>query len=353
MKKKSIAYILWCGGFVGLCGLHRLYAGRIGSGLLWLFTAGLLGIGQLIDLLLIPEHIDIANHRYLAFAPAQVVQQQQVVVHAVAPTSAAAVDRYRELERLGDMRDKGYVTHEEFVSMKQQLFGADQAAAVVTATIPSEGLSGYLRRCRIADATFDKVFFAPNIPPNKLAGAVGSLGGRVLPEDIVVLVDDTAFGGAKEGIYITNDAIFVKEVLTPLSCFPFGSIRSIQADRNKLYINGQKIVSLTMPEKLQLNRLFHEISGYIDSTRRTSAVLIAGVVAEEAPLHVVAHTDPPEEWSDDEWFYSREGAPAAGPVSATELRRLTVAGRLSSEDLVWKAGMPAWLPLSSFATMAG
>ncbi|CBN58903.1 conserved hypothetical protein [Kamptonema sp. PCC 6506] len=42
-------------------GLHRLYNGKIGTGLLWLFTGGLLGIGQILDLLLIPSMVDEQN----------------------------------------------------------------------------------------------------------------------------------------------------------------------------------------------------------------------------------------------------------------------------------------------------
>ncbi len=43
--------------FVPVCGLQRFYAGKIGTGILWLLTFGLLGIGQLIDLILIASGV--------------------------------------------------------------------------------------------------------------------------------------------------------------------------------------------------------------------------------------------------------------------------------------------------------
>jgi TM2 domain-containing membrane protein YozV len=50
----AIAYLLWCLCFVGLAGIHRFYTGRWLTGLIWVFTWGILGIGQVIDLFLIP-----------------------------------------------------------------------------------------------------------------------------------------------------------------------------------------------------------------------------------------------------------------------------------------------------------
>jgi hypothetical protein len=44
-----------------LAGVHRLYSGKYLTGLVWLFTLGFLGIGQLIDLLLIPGMIKEKN----------------------------------------------------------------------------------------------------------------------------------------------------------------------------------------------------------------------------------------------------------------------------------------------------
>jgi ABC-type multidrug transport system ATPase subunit/ABC-type multidrug transport system permease subunit len=43
------------------------------------------------------------------------------------------------------------------------------------------------------------------------------------------------------------------------------------------------------------------------------------------------------------WFYSTDGKPPVGPVSATELRAVAKAGRLQPTDLVWKEGMAQWI----------
>jgi TM2 domain-containing membrane protein YozV len=53
-KKLATSYLLWVVGFMGFAGLHRLYNGKIVTGLLWFFTGGLLGVGQFIDLFFVP-----------------------------------------------------------------------------------------------------------------------------------------------------------------------------------------------------------------------------------------------------------------------------------------------------------
>lgn len=52
------SYVLCAVWFFGLAGLHRLYNGKIGTGLLWLFTFGVFGLGQFVDLFLIPNMVD-------------------------------------------------------------------------------------------------------------------------------------------------------------------------------------------------------------------------------------------------------------------------------------------------------
>ena len=58
---KSIGYILWIFGFTGS---HRFYYGKPISGTIWFFTLGLLGIGWIIDLFLIPSMARKADFRF-------------------------------------------------------------------------------------------------------------------------------------------------------------------------------------------------------------------------------------------------------------------------------------------------
>jgi TM2 domain-containing membrane protein YozV len=62
----ATSYILCAVWFLGLGGLHRLYNGKIGTGLLWLFTFGVFGFGQFVDLFLIPSHVDEYNLKFRA-----------------------------------------------------------------------------------------------------------------------------------------------------------------------------------------------------------------------------------------------------------------------------------------------
>ena len=58
---KVIGYLLWIFGFTGS---HRFYYGKPVTGTIWFFTLGLLGIGWLIDLFLIPSMDRQADFRF-------------------------------------------------------------------------------------------------------------------------------------------------------------------------------------------------------------------------------------------------------------------------------------------------
>ena len=58
---KTVGYLLWITGFLGA---HRFYYGKQVTGAVWFFTLGLLGIGWIIDLFLIPSMDRAADRKY-------------------------------------------------------------------------------------------------------------------------------------------------------------------------------------------------------------------------------------------------------------------------------------------------
>ena len=73
----GVAYILWAFGLMGFCGIHRFYSGKITSGLVYFFTLGFFGVGQFVDLFLIPG---MARERNI-----YLLYEDTVKAHANAP----------------------------------------------------------------------------------------------------------------------------------------------------------------------------------------------------------------------------------------------------------------------------
>lgn len=61
--REGISYGLWCTCLLGLCGVHRIYLGKYGTGILYLLTFGLFGIGQFVDLIRMRRLVADANIR--------------------------------------------------------------------------------------------------------------------------------------------------------------------------------------------------------------------------------------------------------------------------------------------------
>lgn len=60
-RNVALAYLLWVPALFGFAGLHRFYTGRWVSGIIWLLTGGLCGVGQVIDLFFMPRMVQDYN----------------------------------------------------------------------------------------------------------------------------------------------------------------------------------------------------------------------------------------------------------------------------------------------------
>ena len=87
-KDSGTAYLLWALGLCGVCGLQRFYLGQPVPGVLYLLTFGVCGVGQLIDLFLIPGEVRNAN-----LSASGNNNQQNIVVHVGNNTSEFATEK--------------------------------------------------------------------------------------------------------------------------------------------------------------------------------------------------------------------------------------------------------------------
>ena len=86
-RSTGTSFLLWLACAAGLCGIHRFYLGRPLSGLLYLFTFGLLGVGQVVDLFLLRGLVREANGgRRLVVSP----PPRRLLAAPAARTSASA-----------------------------------------------------------------------------------------------------------------------------------------------------------------------------------------------------------------------------------------------------------------------
>lgn len=62
-KEAGYAYGFMLLTLVGVAGVQHFYMGKIGRGILWLLTFGLLGVGTIVDLFTLPSQVKAVNAR--------------------------------------------------------------------------------------------------------------------------------------------------------------------------------------------------------------------------------------------------------------------------------------------------
>tara|TARA_B100000427_G_scaffold103542_1_gene85667 strand:+ start:493 stop:1275 length:783 start_codon:yes stop_codon:yes gene_type:complete len=105
--KEFIPTLLLC-LFTGVLGIHRFFAGKVGTGILMIVTLGGLGIWVLVDFII----ICFGSFRD---KEGRIIKYQRAVVIKSEGSVAA------ELEKFAELKNKGVISEEEFNKKKEEL----------------------------------------------------------------------------------------------------------------------------------------------------------------------------------------------------------------------------------------
>ena len=125
-KSKGVAYLLLI--FLGWLGVHRFYLGKVGTGILYFFTLGLLGFGLLYDLFTLGNQVDVYNlMRGNLLGGSQNNNTNNnannIVVNVPSQEKVAEKSTSEKLQELAELKDRGILSQEEFDSEKKKIIG--------------------------------------------------------------------------------------------------------------------------------------------------------------------------------------------------------------------------------------
>mgnify|MGYP001031480865 CR=1 FL=1 len=151
----------------------------------------------------------------------------------------------------------------------------------------------------------ERVFVKPNIPPKKLQGALASYGGTLTADDVLILIDDTLFGGAKEGLLFGRETFTMKGLMDSPRLFFWRHTEALSLSKRDLYINGRKIGALTQVGEKELGPFLSAINAALKAARagdvRGALVEIPApvepdhTVADEVEALTFIEPEPPEQ----------------------------------------------------------
>lgn len=107
--------------FLGALGIHRFYVGKIGTGILWLLTGGCLGIGALVDIIMIATENFTDDENRLIVQDSRKNPRPAYASAGAQPTRSARDEALDQLEKLAKLRDSGAISQEEYELKKAAL----------------------------------------------------------------------------------------------------------------------------------------------------------------------------------------------------------------------------------------
>lgn len=127
-----------------------------------------------------------------------------------------------------------------------------------------------------------RIYVAPQIPSAKVMPALYSYGVGTALKDVLLVMDTTMMGGAKDGLMLTEWGILYKELLNAPQQIAWEQVQSIELRGTKLYVNGERILECAMSDAESLARVFKAVGAFLSQFRAPASGASGGDRAKPA-----------------------------------------------------------------------
>ena len=98
----------------------------------------------------------------------------------------------------------------------------------------------------------EDIYFAPEIPEKKLKNAINAYAPGLKSDDVLLLLDDTLMGGAKEGALLSRGSIFFHELFSDPVTVKFSDIKDVSVKDTSIVVNGKPVFKAVLFDKKYL-----------------------------------------------------------------------------------------------------
>ena len=117
---------------------------------------------------------------------------------------------------------------------------------------------------KLHNFTNGNVFKEPNIPQNKLNNALKKYGSGIAWKDVVLLYDNTVFGGAADGFFLTQTQICWHNIFENACRKRLSNIGSVSAKGSNIVLNGTEVINVNCSSSCSSAELAKTLAGVID-----------------------------------------------------------------------------------------
>jgi hypothetical protein len=129
----------------------------------------------------------------------------------------------------------------------------------------------------LKDCTDSHLSLAEAIPPDKLANAIAAYAPRVSPKDVLLFFDNTVFGGAKDGLLLTADAVYWHNISSKPGQLSYTDIQNVDFRESTSIFTAAKIainqdqIDLNMGDKNKLAEALANVIRHLVEQRKSAS----------------------------------------------------------------------------------